>query len=281
MPMIGEDPHRYPTSTMELPLHRRYFGDNRILLLSAGCALLQLMHPALGAGVQHFSALSGSGFEGVTQVMPAIQGVVFDWPDGAPAARQIRDTHRRISGLDSRGNRYHAWDPSTVYWGHATTFIMMVTAVDLFDHRLTEAEKDRLAGESREIYRRYGLADRDVPADWAAFEAYLDRMLTEVLELTPAARTFLGLENRPPEGLPVALRPLRRPIGRLMWWIGLGTAPPQVRVRIGRRWTAWDERRLRWLATAIRLGWPLLPRRLRLSRRSRAGIDRATQCSGR
>jgi len=43
---------------------------------------------------------------------------------------------------------------------------------DTFVKRLTQAEKEQIYLESKTWYRRYGVSDRPMPANYAEFERY-------------------------------------------------------------------------------------------------------------
>src|SRR5438445_3054374 len=136
----------------------------------------------------------------------------------------------------------------------------MIAAIELFDHRLDDAEKEQLYAETMAGYRLYGVSDRVAPADWAGYQRYLDRMCREVLEVTPVAKGLLDFVERPPERFPLVPAPLyrlvKRPFGKFLWWVNRGTLHPAVRERIGARWTARDERLLRIFAKIVHVVWP-------------------------
>ena len=62
--------------TLELPgpgsLHWRYAGEVRGYLLLVKAGLLQLMHPGLGAGVEHHSDFFAEPWERVLRSVPEI-----------------------------------------------------------------------------------------------------------------------------------------------------------------------------------------------------------------
>ena len=244
---------------VELPgpgsLHWRWAGEVRGYLLLVKAGLLQLMHPGLGAGVEQHSDFFNEPWERVLRSVPEIQGVTFDWPDGAGTARRIRDYHAHIKGLDGGGRRYHALDPEVYFWAHATIFDALFQMIDLFDHPMTDDEKERLYAESRQVYRAYGVSDRVVPPDWASFVAYFDRMCREELVITPAARGLIEFAKEPPATFPLVPAPLyklaRKPTAKPLWWLSVGTLPPVVREQIGERWTERDERRHRMFRRAV------------------------------
>jgi uncharacterized protein (DUF2236 family) len=267
---------------LEMPgpgtLHWRYAGEVRGYLLLVKAGLLQLMHPGLGAGVQYHSDFFNEPWERVLRSVPEIQGVTFDYPDGAVTARKIRDFHHHIKGTDAQGRRYHALDPETYFWAHATIFDALFQMIDLYDHPMSDAEKEQLYQEGCVCYRAYGVSDRVMPKDWPSFEAWFDEMCRERLELTPAAQRLIHFAKEPPASFPLVPAPLyqlvRRPSAKPLWWHAVGTLPPVVRERIGERWTERDERRHVMVRTAIRKSWPLLPARLRYTARARAGYRR-------
>lgn len=259
-------------------LHWRHAGDNRVLLLLVRVGLLQLMHPGLGAGVHDHSDFFGEPWERIIRSVPQIQGVTFDWPRAAATAEKITAYHLDIKGVDDRGRRYHALDPETYFWAHLTIFDTMIRSIELFDHRLSDAEKAQLYAETMAGYRLYGVSDRCAPADWAGYERYLDRMCREVLEVTPVAKGLLDFVEQPPERFPLVPAPIyrlvKRPFGKFLWWVNRGTLHPAVLARIGARWTPRDERLLRVFTKVVHVVWPLVPYRLRYSARSREAMKR-------
>jgi uncharacterized protein (DUF2236 family) len=259
-------------------MHWRYGGEVRGYLLLVKAGLLQLMLPGLGAGVEQHSDFFNEPWERVLRSVPEIQGTTFDWPRGEETARRIRDFHTGIKGVDGHGRRYHALDPEVYFWAHATIFDALYQMIELFDHPMTAAEKERLYAEGCAIYRAYGVSDRVVPPDWASFQTYFDRMCREELEITPAARGLITFAKEPPATFPLVPAPLyrllRKRTARPLWWIGVGTLPPVIRERIGERWTARDERRFARFGTLVRHTAPLLPTRLRYTARARAGFRR-------
>jgi uncharacterized protein (DUF2236 family) len=260
-------------------LHWRWAGEVRGYLLLVKAGLLQLMHPGLGAGVEQHSDFFNEPWERVLRSVPEIQGVTFDWPHGDRTARKIRDFHTHIKGVDGQGRRYHALDPEVYFWAHATIFDALFQMIDLFDHPMTLAEKERLYAEGCAAYRAYGVSDRVVPPDWAAFEAYFDRMCREELVITPSARGLIEFAKEPPATFPLVPAPLyrlaRKPTAKPLWWISLGTLPPVVRERIGEPWTERDERRHQAFRRVVRTVWHAVPPRLRYTERARRGYARA------
>ncbi|GAB3442882.1 oxygenase MpaB family protein [Actinophytocola sediminis] len=268
---------------VELPgpgsLHWRWAGETRGYLMLVKAGLLQLMHPGLGAGVEQHSDFFNEPWERVLRSVPQIQGVTFDWPDGAGTAHQIREYHNHIKGVDGQGRRYHALDPEVFFWAHATIFDALFQMIDLFDHPMSEADKEDLYAETRRVFRAYGVSDRIVPPDWASFLAYFDRMCREELVITPAARGLIEFAKEPPATFPLVPAPLyrllRKPSAKPLWWLSVGTLPAPVREQIGERWTDRDERWHRQVRRAVSVSTRFVPYRLRYTERARAGYRRA------
>ena len=78
-----------------------------------------------------------------------------------------------------KAERYHALDPETYFWAHATFVEQVLYFADTFVKRLTDEEKQQIYLESKTWYRRYGVSDRPMPADYDEFQRYWDHMLDE------------------------------------------------------------------------------------------------------
>lgn len=259
------------------------FGDLRGLLLIGRTGILQNMHPAIGAGVEQHSDYFVNPWNRLLRSAAPILGVVYDGPRSAATGATVRDYHRDIKGVDQHGDRYHALQPETYYWAHATFFESQITMRERFGRPLTPAEREQLYAESIQWYARYGVSMRPVPPDYAAFRAYWDRMVEEVLVSTEPVRWSLERERRrdverPYDWIPRPLWWLARPLvmGGSMW-LAAGLMPPVAREKLGLVWTDRDERRLSLLARAVRTVWPLVPHRLRWFPRARRGWDRVAR----
>lgn len=259
----------------------RCFGDMRALLLVSRAGILQNMHPAIGAGVQQHSDFFVNPWNRLLRSAPPILGVVYDGPSALGTGATVRDYHRGIGGTDDAGRRYHALEPETYYWAHATFFQTQITLQDLLGTPLTEAEQEQLYRESVQWYAQYGVTMRPVPPDYASFRAYWDDVVEHVLEPTEPVRWTFEADRvrdtpRPygwiPRPLWWAVRPL---IVRGSLWIARGTLPPAARAKLGLRWSVRDERRLRLLGRGLRIAWHVVPRRWRYMPRAAAAWRRA------
>jgi uncharacterized protein (DUF2236 family) len=265
----------------------RWAGDTRIAFLGGSIGLLQLMHPAIGAGVLEHSDFFQDPYGRVFRSLPSILGVVYDGPDADQTGRFVRDFHRDIKGVDDQGRRYHALDPETYWWAHATFQYMAEQVVDRFDrHRLTASEREQLYQEGVEWYRRYGVSDRCVPPTRAAFQEKWDHYCADVLEMNPAAKWVLDsiLRPRQPPKLPDDLawaRPLVRvgPVRQALFVpvriSAVGGLPRVVRKRFDVPWSRFDQLTLDALELGVKMAWPLVPFSLRWQPRALQGWQRA------
>jgi uncharacterized protein (DUF2236 family) len=266
----------------------RWAGDTRIAFMGATIGLLQLMHPAIGAGVLEHSDFFGDPYGRVFRSLPRILGAVYDGPAAVATGREVRDFHRTIKGVDPEGRHYHALDPETFWWAHATFQYMAEQVADRFDgHRLTPREREQLYQEGIEWYRRYGVSDRSVPSTRAAFQEKWDHYCADVLEPNRAAdwvldtlrHSTLSAEPLLPPHLSV-LRPLTRvepvrlSVFRVVRLSAFGGLPPVVRERFDIPWSGVDATALRGLELAVRRTWPLLPASVRWQPRAHEGWHR-------
>jgi uncharacterized protein (DUF2236 family) len=255
----------------------KYLGDTRGVLLTQRAGVLQVMHPAIAAGLKDHSDFFENPLQRLTRSAGPILGVVYD-EDGEATARWVRDQHPPIRGSDARGRRYHALDPDTYYWAHATFFESQIATQELFGTPLTAAQKQQLYAESITWYARYGLTMRPVPRDYRAFEHYWQGMFETVLEPTSLALAAV----RPTRALPAphpaldgavwaAVAPLLRRSGP---WLTRCTLPQQAQEILHITSSRNDELALAGLRALVHAVWPVVPRGLRRLPRATAGITR-------
>ncbi|MFC6878553.1 MULTISPECIES: oxygenase MpaB family protein [Actinomadura] len=259
----------------------RYFGDTRTLLVGPRAAVLQNMLPALGQGVLDHSVFFSETFARLRRSAGPILDTVYGGARSPGTGRRVRDFHREIKGTMPDGSRYHALDPETYYWAHATFLDNMLYAVETFIRPLSEADKRRLYEESKTWFRMYGVSDRAMPEDWEAFQAYWKRMLEEVVVPHKTARYGVGYVTKglpaPPRVPAPVWRAVSPPLNAVARFLTVGGMPPRTRELLDLPWSAADERRYRRFAAAVRrLGpvWPLLPEAVRYLPHARRAFRR-------
>ncbi|MGI5163337.1 oxygenase MpaB family protein [Spirillospora sp. CA-253888] len=244
----------------------RYAGDLRSLLPGAAAGLMQLLHPGIGAGVGEHSAFFDAPFDRIHRSVPQIWATILD-PDGPARARRIRDLHKGIGGMDEHRRRYHALEPDTFWWAHATFTWEIFKAAEVFHpETLTAEDHERLYAETVTWYSRYGVSMRPVPPDYAAFQSKFWHVCAKELELTPAAARALDIARNGsdtvslmPVGGAVAERAGRLVAERPLRLLTFGCLPPIVRERFDIPWSPLDQASFSALALANRQGYRVVP----------------------
>jgi len=263
----------------------RYFGDNRMYLIGPRPAVLQNMLAELGQGVLDHSVFFADTAARVKRSMPPIFNTVYGSADDNAGAR-VRDFHVDIKGDMPDGSRYHALNPETYFWAHATFVEQVLYFADTFVKRLTDAEKEQIYRESKTWYRRYGVSDRVLPADYADFEKYWDHMMESVVVPHKTARYGVGYVAK---GLP---KP--KAVSPLMWkivapvfnpvaaFLTTGGLPPRARILLDLPWSDKQERRYRrfaalWRSRVVNAAWDRLPMTVRYNTFAQTGYAREGQ----
>ncbi len=256
----------------------KYFGDLRTGMMGVWIGTLQNMYPELGAGVEEHSILLREPLQRVTRSVYPIMGVVYDGERASRTGEQIRGYHTTIKGVDSAGRRYHALNPETFYWAHATFFMLVLKTAEYFCGGLTDAEKRQLFDEHVQWYRMYGMSMRPVPKTWEEFQEYWDRVCRDELEINRATLDIFSMRIPKPK---FVLMPtpvwdqLFKPLVAGQRWIAAGLFDPVVRDKAGMRWTPGDEVLLRLFGKAVEVAFLAVPDEIRLHPRALAAYRRA------
>ena len=171
----------------------KYFGDLRTGMLGVWIGAIQNMYPELGAGVEDHSILLREPLQRVARSVYPIMGVVYDGDRAAQTGEQIKSYHKTIKGVDADGHRYHALNPETFYWAHATFFMLILKTAEYFCGGLAEAEKRQLFDEHVQWYRMYGMSMRPVPRTWEDFCEYWERTCRNELEINRATLDIFAI----------------------------------------------------------------------------------------
>jgi len=269
----------------------RWAGDMRIAFEGGTAGLLQTMHPAIGHALIEHSNFFDDPVDRVFRSLPGILGTVYDGSQAETTGRQVRDYHREIKGVQPDGTRYHALNPETFWWAHATFQRMVERVAEHWDtYQLDDADRERLHQEGGEWYRRYGMAESVLPVDRASFQAQWARYCEQILQPNPASDYLIEFINRtaipdmstspyfpaPPALRPIANRllpalPVRMLLAPPMRLVIFGGLPAQVRERFAISWSTYDERAYRGLQVVIRTAWPLVPASLKWHYSARDG----------
>lgn len=258
----------------------RTSGDIRSWLMAGRTFLMQVAHPAVGAGVWEFSNFRSDPWHRLRELDKS--GINFVM-SGKAASREeglrLRRLHKDIQGVDTRGRKYHSLDPLVYGWVHTVFLDSMVTMHKLYGTPLTRAQEEQLFIEWRQAGRMFGLKDRDMPASLDAYWAYYEHMIETELEYTPVVE-FMLRNTTPPRPPALAKMPewlwtqAWKPLGTLSRTLTLASLPPSYRTKIAAHqpWTERDERAQRRWRAFVRNTVPLLPERLRFTSRARSAM---------
>jgi uncharacterized protein (DUF2236 family) len=135
----------------------------------------------------------------------------------------IKGSLESSAGGHAQGEHYAANEAHALMWVHAT---LWDTTVRMYEHvvePLSAAEKDRFYEETKLFAYLFGIPDRVLPPDWAAFVAYNERMWeSDQLAVTPAAVELTRFLFKP-------LAPGLGPLMRSMKLVTAATLPPRLR----------------------------------------------------
>lgn len=256
----------------------KYFGDLRTVLMGVWIGAIENMLPALGAGVEQHSCIKREPLQRVGRSVYPIMGVVYDGVHAKKTGTAIRDYHREIKGTDDQGRRYHALDPYTFYWAHATFFMLIIKLGEYFAGGFTEAEKRQLFEEHVQWFAMYGVSMRPVPKTWEDFLVYWDTVCRDELELNQATLDILYMKLPKPDFLPIPTKVwniAHQPAIAAQRWIATGLFSPEVREKAGLRWTPGDEVLLRLFGKVVATAVSVVPDEVRLHPRAVQGFRRA------
>lgn len=260
----------------------KYFGDNRMYLIGPRPAVLQNMLAELGQGVLDHSVFFADTSARIKRSLPPIFRTVYG-PEDDNTGIQVRDFHTNIKGDMPDGSRYHALDPETYFWAHATFVEQVLYFADTFVKRLTREEKEQIYAESKTWYRRYGVSDRPMPADYAEFEKYWDRMMEEVAVGHKTARYGVGYVTKGfpcPKGMhPAAWRAISVVFNPVAAFLTTGGLPPRARDLLDLPWSERKERNYQrfaaiWRSRPVNWIWDHLPMSVRYNGFAQHGYAR-------
>jgi uncharacterized protein (DUF2236 family) len=169
--------------------------------------LLQMLHPAVLAGVWDHSSYRGDMLGRLRRTARFIAVTTYGGRDEAEAAiERVRTIHAQVAGTLADGSTYRADDPALLAWVHVSEVTSFLAAWRRYgEPRIRAADQDRYIAEMARIAEPLG-AD-PIPTSRAAAERLIATMRPA---LRVDARTCevarLLLRQRPPR---LALMPLQ------------------------------------------------------------------------
>ncbi|RBO83624.1 oxygenase MpaB family protein [Nocardia puris] len=239
--------------------------------LTAGSAfLLQTMEPTIAAVVDEHSTFRTDPMGRALRSLASVMMWIYGGEEALAEADRLRAMHASLNTTDAEGVRHKALSAGPWAWVlHTGTYAFTENAKYFARRPLTYAEKEAYYQETLQLLRNFSVAPKEVPADFAAFETYFADMVANHLQETSTAHDYLRVIRSvaPPKQLPRVFAPLWRalvaPVGRLQYFVTVGTTPEPARHKLGLTWTESDERKLRAFGWIIARTVPLLPERLR------------------
>src|SRR3954469_19614511 len=247
----------------------RYASDARAMLGAGAALLMQVSHPTVAAGVREYSDFENDPWGRLLRTLDFVNLLIYGGPDAAArTGRAVREMHKRIKGTAPDGTRYHALEPEAYAWVHATLAEVIVRSHRVFGRRLDRFELEGFYGEWKDVGRLLGVRECDLPADWAGFRDYVDRMVAERLEDNDVVHTLLRSLASPqapplphlPDG---AWQMLTLPASRVMQLATVGLLPRALRDKLDLEWTGRERLELRMIGAVTRRATPVMPRALR------------------
>src|SRR3954467_11375567 len=259
---------------------RRVHREFAVRLAGPRTLLLQATHPVAFAGFFAHTGALDEPYERLARTAKVMDAITFGpprqaqrpTPPGPPPAprlpRRVRARPRRgrgelaePAGRFPAGTPYAADDPVLLLWIIAAIVDSSLLVYDKYVRRLSDEERDAYWQDYRVIGMLFGLLPEEMPADIAAFDAYMEEMLTGGdLHITPHARELaIDIVLHPPVPLRV------RPLVELVNQITVGLLPAEIRRGYGFSWDPARSVALHGGAEYVRrVMMPLLPRRLRV-----------------
>lgn len=244
-------------------------GRHGVLFMGAGrAALLQLAHPYVAHGVDQHSKTRTDPFGRFRRTFYHVLHMIFgDLESAFRAARVVHAIHTRIEGPIPPGEgdaifgpRYRANEPEALLWVHATLLDTSIFVFERVVRPLSDDEKARYYEESKRFGYLFGIGDDVLPADWPAFQAYMERMLAPgALHVSTQAREMARFLLTP-------MHPVLTPIMHNGETVTAWMMPEHLADGFGLRRRG-RLGRAEYVATlrAARAAEPRLPRRLRFN----------------
>ncbi len=243
-------------------------SDARLYAVMLYPLLLQVAHPTVGAGVRDYSDFENRPWNRLLQTIDYVTLLVYGGEQAIEAGRRLRNLHKQFRGMREDGERYHALEPDSYAWVHATLIETYVAGHRHFGTPLTRAQTERFYREYRGLGRLIGVRERDLPDSWTGFQAYFEEMVaTQLVRTSSVDRVMRSVRYAAPPPLPIprpVWRAARIPARRGLYLGGVGLMAPELRDRLGIRWSQRDQAEFRLAGAVSRSLTPVLPERMRV-----------------
>ena len=174
----------------------KIYREPGILLGSHRALLLQVAHPAVAAGVQQYSNFRRDYLGRAHRTFLNMVGIFFGSCRLAKKrAGHLHALHYRVKGtyrnLAGKKRHFCANDPRLLSWILATLVDTSLTAYELLELPLSQAEKERFVEESQIIAQLMGIPVGYYPESYESFYRYYHQMIDEgELEVGATAKSL-------------------------------------------------------------------------------------------
>ncbi|WP_054812525.1 oxygenase MpaB family protein [Nocardia arizonensis] len=266
----------------------KVFGDLTFVLGASRRLLIDVAHPVVAAGVREHSVFEADPYGRAERTLDMIMGVVYGRREALVTARRLRELHKPFQGRHPDGSRWSALNPAAFHWVHASLVHGVYTQQQVLGRGWRSGEAEQFYREMRGVGRLYGVREQDMPADWAAFREWFERMSATTLERSDITDRVLAVvaKPKPPPMIPVLNRPLIwnhtfGPVaGAVLTLITAGLLPPDLRDLLGVRWGRGRRIAFGAVAALSRTVIPRLPRFARLVPQARRAVRQAERDAG-
>ncbi len=246
----------HSSATLSWRLNSRWF----VLLGGARAAIMQVADPKVAAGVAQYSSFRTDPLGRLDRTMDAMLTIGFGTPERREQVlAELREVHGRVRGRTSDGAPFAALDPQLMYWVLATLVDTVMVVERRYRGRMRHVDRERYVDESRAMAEAFGIPERFVPEDLAAFRTY---MAERVEEVRPDGDSIEIMRSLFQPGLPAVPDLAFVP----MEWVTTELLPTTMRHRLGLSdLNATQLAAVRSAQAMSRLTLPLLPPQLSVS----------------
>ena len=256
--MVGSTPQTLPLGRDSVT-YRLSMEPFNVVVGGPRALLLQVMHPAVGAGVAQHSDYERDPWSRLLRTLTTMTQLAMGRPEvSQQMSRLLRRSHAAINGTQEDGRPYRALDPENMLWVWATLLDTIISVADTFVRPLTREERSQLYEEWVLIAEACGVPRDTCPPDVEAFRAYVASVMEHELVVTTTAKNIATTLRRPP--LPP---PLRQAASALISATLPGQLPERLRGELGIDWDPSAAGRYATMAGASRLACRVTPGPLR------------------
>lgn len=242
----------------------RIARENALFMGGPRALLLQLAHPHVAQGVSEHSAFMQDPIGRSLRTFSTVYRMVFGSLDTAlQVAVRSRAIHSAVKGTLKHetaefhaGSRYHANRGDLLFWVHATLIDSAIYVYERTVTKLTQREKAKYYEESKTFAKLFGTQEKNIPATYEDFEAYMQHMIDDVLEVTPAAKQLCTALLSGPSWV-------FRPLAPGSYLLAGGTLPKRIREQYELPWNIAMQFAYDSSVRSVRLALPLMPPQLR------------------